>query len=72
MADYENPNVACPFYKSEDNRKIKCEGISSITTLHLVFNPCSEKKGFRQNTCEGDYHKCPIARLHFRRNRGEE
>ena len=30
-------NVKCPFYHGHDGAKIKCEGMTSGSTTHLVF-----------------------------------
>ena len=37
MARRVSKNVKCPFYHSQDGSKIKCEGVSHGSTIHLVF-----------------------------------
>lgn len=69
---YDNPYVVCPFYKGEKKSEIFCEGLFKNSKLHFAMSPSSKKARFRRAYCERDYERCPIARMHFRINRGEE
>ena len=43
MSDYRDKYVKCPFYVSQDARKIHCTGFSDDCYLHVAF-PNAENK----------------------------
>ncbi len=60
-SEYKDIDVQCPFYKKEDARNIKCEGISneSIATT-LEFQSKRGKEITKEKHCRADYKNCPL------------
>jgi len=67
IAKYASPYVVCPFYRHENSQSIHCEGISSNTTVHLVFDPRNKKNAYRKKFCERDHMSCPIAKMLYQK-----
>lgn len=44
-------NVKCPFYHKHDGGKIKCEGLSDDSSIHLVFATPAERAKYMQSYC---------------------
>ncbi len=64
MRRYESKYAVCPFYKSEDDLKIYCEGVEDGTFIHLSFSTSTKlKKRYRCKFCEGQYSDCRIAKM---------
>lgn len=58
----------CPYFLSEDNITIKCEGVVQLNqtdaSYHVKFENKDMKKNWIHNYCESrDYLKCPYAAL---------
>ena len=63
MKRYESKYAKCPFYKSEDDMKIYCEGTEEGTSIHLAFYSKTTKKQFCKRYCERQYQDCRIAKM---------
>lgn len=46
-------NVKCPFYHAHDGAKIKCEGVSSGSTIHLVHRDVMTRARYMVKYCNG-------------------
>lgn len=44
-------NVKCPFYHGHDGAKIKCEGVSDDTAIHLVFGDSIARAIYMRDCC---------------------
>lgn len=53
--------VVCPYYKDEDEQKIRCEGVGPGTVIHLAFSRKDEKKAYKLANCEKCWRDCMIA-----------
>lgn len=55
--------VVCPYYRSNEQRKILCEGIQDKAYIHLVFSNWLDKRPYMQNYCcsMDNYNNCRIA-----------
>ena len=51
MAHHASKFVKCPFYHDNDNNRIKCEGLSDKSTLHLVFENPGDRARFMREHC---------------------
>lgn len=51
MAHYSSKYVKCPFYRSNDNNRIKCEGLSEGNAIHLVFQDPTDKGAYMRERC---------------------
>ena len=60
---YVSKEALCPFYHSEDNQKLYCEGVDETTSIHLAFESATDRKEYRKIMCSRDYKKCHIARM---------
>lgn len=60
---YVSKEAVCPFYHSEDEQKIYCEGVSDKSSIHLAFNSKIERKEYRKAKCSREYKKCRIAKM---------
>ena len=60
---YVSAYAECPFYHSEDEQKIYCEGVDEKSSIHLAFNSKSERKRYRQEKCGKNYKECHIAKM---------
>lgn len=50
--------VLCPYYRLENQIKIKCYGICGSNTIH-TFESIKEKQGYKEEFCIGLYWNCP-------------
>ena len=57
MSNYGSQDVKCPFYKGEDEKTIKCEGVVSPICVH-VFKGTKKKALIKKTFCNADYEKC--------------
>ena len=58
--DYGSVDAKCPFYMTEDDRKIKCAGLEKGCNTVLEFKGKKFKQDVKQRYCEGDYEKCRL------------
>lgn len=69
---YIAKNVECPFYHSEDQQKIYCDGVGVGTSLHLAFGSKTDLKKYKEAYCINCYEKCDIARMLYRKSQEGE
>ena len=67
---HDSVTVQCPYYRSEKQQSVCCEGMDGAT-IHLVFSSSFRKKEFYREKCCRDFKKCHIAQMQYRRY-GEE
>ena len=67
MKHYVSVAARCPFYHSEDAQKVYCEGVTDDTSIHLAFKSCAALSSYKWRYCYGDYQKCRLARMQFKR-----
>lgn len=60
--DCADPNVLCPFYILEEELKLRCEGFSKETSLHIRFPNKEAKRGHKKTYCKkmDGYETCPL------------
>lgn len=56
-------NVKCPFYHGHDTTKIKCEGLTSGSTTHIVFPDPLAKSRYMIAKCNS-IQACQTCPLH--------
>ncbi len=61
--DYESVDVKCPFYITEDRKKIFCEGLEKGSRTALEFRGSKFKENVKEKYCNGDYEKCKLYNL---------
>ena len=69
---YESPYAICPFYKAEKRDEIFCEGLFKNSKIHFAISPPEKKVRYKRKYCEKNYERCPIAKMHFRINSGQD
>lgn len=62
MSDFRDKYVKCPFYVSQDTKKIHCEGFTNDTYLHVAFATKELKDFHVEKRCNSlfGYLKCPL------------
>ena len=60
---YISAYAECPFYHSEDEQKIYCEGVDDNSSIQLAFNSKTERRNYRRKKCEEDHKGCKIAKM---------
>jgi hypothetical protein len=60
---YISAYAECPFYHSEDEHKIYCEGVDEKSSIHLSFESKKDRRKYRQDKCEKDHKGCHIAKM---------
>lgn len=62
MSDFRDKYVKCPFYVSQDIKKIHCEGFTNDTYLHVAFANNALKEFHVEKRCNSlfGYLKCPL------------
>lgn len=53
--------VQCRYYRKESTIEIKCKGLCGSHTIN-VFENGEEKKGYKDDFCNGYYWNCPLFR----------
>lgn len=51
MGHHASKFVKCPYYHSNDNNRIKCEGMSEGNSVHLVFQDETERAKYMKQYC---------------------
>lgn len=62
MSDYKSADFKCPFYISEFEKSIKCEGIISGTCIHN-FKSSALKEKNEIKYCMAAYSLCPFYKI---------
>ena len=55
----------CPFYRSEDDLRVVCEGPARGSSLHVVLRSKEQKKRYTDKYCCDDYGRCAVAQSLF-------
>lgn len=61
--DYASVDVKCPFYITEEGKKIRCEGLERGCCTVLEFRGKKFKDEVKEKFCTGDYEKCKLYAL---------
>ena len=62
MSDFRDKYVKCPFYVSQDAKKVHCDGISNGSYLHVAFESKESKTLHTEKYCNSlfGHQKCPL------------
>lgn len=62
MSDFRDKYVKCPFYVSQDGKKVHCNGFSDNSHLHIAFDNKESKDAHVESRCNSmfGYLKCPL------------
>ncbi len=55
--------VACPYYRSNDENRIKCEGVEPGTSTHIVFGSVDAQRAYKKWFCN-DVIRCSECLVH--------
>lgn len=74
MSDFRDKYVKCPFYVSQDGKKIHCNGFSDDCHLHVAFETKESKETHVEKSCNSvfGYLKCPLYPVIAKRFEEEE
>lgn len=64
---FDQVNTLCPFYISEDCKRISCEGVCKGSTVRLLFTAGKKKQQYKQKYCNMDYVSCPICKMLYKK-----
>lgn len=53
----------CPFYRSDADKTLLCEGAPSGTTMKIIFPTAAQSLRYFRRYCAGDYSKCAMNRM---------
>lgn len=59
MSTYEDANVKCPFFRTQEKQRITCEGLVKGCCTRLDFRTKGQKEG-QLRLCTGNYMKCRV------------
>lgn len=62
---FVSAEAECPFYRTEENKKITCEGFQRGLTIQLSFMGTGTKSRYSKDICKKDFSKCIIYRLYM-------
>jgi len=63
MASRRSQYVKCPFYKTDEPLRIKCEGFcEGIINAHLIFGLRQACQDYIDLYCNEEYEKCRLYR----------
>lgn len=57
---YVSAEAECPFYRSEGEQKIYCEGVQEGTSIHLAFGSKTDTVRYRNSRCCDKFQHCLI------------
>lgn len=52
--------IKCPFYKEQDDYRIRCEGLVPNSSIILAFETKASKVEWRAKYCYCDYERCKV------------
>ena len=61
--DYRSVHAKCPFYFTEDNLLISCEGVTGSSKLRLTFNRTAPKERYRLHYCDESFETCRVYQM---------
>lgn len=53
----------CPFYRSDSDKTLLCEGEPNGTTMKIIFPTAAQSLRYFRRYCAGDYSKCAMNRM---------
>lgn len=59
---FASAEAECPFYRTEENKKITCEGFQRGLTIQLSFMGTGTKARYSKDKCKKDFSNCIIYR----------
>ncbi len=64
MSNFKDKYAKCPFYVSQDAKRIHCSGVVEGCYTHLAFATQELKEGHAERRCHSifGYLKCPLYR----------
>lgn len=62
----------CPFYRSEDDFRVLCEGVVDASSIHVVFQSSKKKHEYSKRYCCGNYKSCKVSHMLYAKYGGEE
>lgn len=60
---FNQVDVQCPFYRTDSDRRITCEGIIDGSTLTLYYRKKQDYKIQMRTFCCNHYEKCEVYRM---------
>lgn len=62
MSDFRDKYAKCPFYISQDTKKIHCSGFTDDCYIHVAFATKEQKDAHTERRCNClfGYLKCPL------------
>jgi hypothetical protein len=60
-ATYASKRIVCPYYMSEAQQAIKCEGVEESASSHLTFKCREDKRDYQEKYCCGAWKDCRLA-----------
>lgn len=65
MAAFDSKYVVCPFYRTNDNNRVCCDGVSEGNTINVVFGDSTRRKRYMECYCNSieNYKNCKICEM---------
>lgn len=61
--NYDTCFAKCPFFLSSNKKNVCCEGITSVSTIHIKFESEDERNRHRKIFCDDRYQNCEIYKI---------
>ena len=55
--------VRCPYYRRDETRGVRCEGVEKDSALHLNFVKDASLLRYKKRYCRSRWCRCRIARM---------
>lgn len=62
MTSYSDTDCLCPFYVTNGELEIRCEGVISRTRCNSKFPNKAAKENHMDRFCRDDYRRCRLCR----------
>jgi hypothetical protein len=65
MAQFDSKYVVCPYYHSNDNNRVCCDGVTDGNTVNVVFGDPTKRKKYMECYCNSieKYSHCKICNM---------
>ena len=64
MSSRRSLYVMCPYYKTDDALRIKCEGFQNpIVSTHVILKLCPDCEDHIRKYCYTKYKDCPLYQI---------
>ena len=57
---FASAEAECPFYRTEEQKRISCEGFQRGMNVQLSFMGAKRKEKYSHDRCKGNFNKCII------------